>query len=68
MSIGSLGASFLGMLLGGQPQSARESGPALQTQQHEGQDASSSLHKKRLQTVLAGSGMIYFPEIPQFKC
>lgn len=67
MSIGSLGAPFLGMLLGGQPQS-RESDPSLRTQQHEGQDSLSSLHKKRLQTVLAGSGMIYFPEIPQFKC
>ena len=67
MSIGSLGSPFVGMLLGGQPQSARESDPSLRTQQHAGQD-SSSLHKKSLQTVLAGSGMIYFPEIPQFKC
>lgn len=28
----------------------------------------STKEKEKPQTVLAGSGMIYFPEIPQFKC
>ena len=60
MSIGSLGSPFLGMLLGGQPQSAANSAAC--------RPRFLVFHKKRLQTVLAGSGMIYFPEIPQFKC